>query len=60
MPPDDEPPVLIVAKTEVKRLASQNADRSLRWPEPQALTWVRTRHMPWMLAGFEPATPVTT
>ena len=50
----------IAIRHEVKRLGSQNADRSLRWPDPQVFTWIKVPGMPWVLAGFEPYRPEAT
>lgn len=41
-------------KTEIKRLASQNADRSLTYPGDHRLVWVKPPGMPWLLAAIEP------
>lgn len=37
------------------RLGSTNPDRSLRFPAPQALTWLQLPHMPAVLVKMEDA-----
>lgn len=41
-------------KQEVRRLASQNADRSLMYPGEWVLTWLRATGMPWVLVDMKP------
>lgn len=41
-------------KHEVRRLASQNPDRSLMYPGLWALSWIKVPGMPWVLAGMAP------
>jgi hypothetical protein len=45
---------LTLVKHEVKRLVSQNPDRSLKYPGEHEFTWIKPPGMPWLLVGINP------
>lgn len=41
-------------KQEIRTLGSRYLDQTLMYPGKWVFTWIKTPHMPWVLASIEP------